>query len=275
MVGESRQRTTDAERDLAGADDERLKAVLLDRTQPNEARGTALGHLIRRLNTSKELGPLLRSLWEDPDRSIALEAIRHIPPFDLEGREALFRLLNDPRPDYWANAAVTLARHKVTALLPLVKEWLDSSELDRFNVAIGCLPWLQFKDDRRDTLADAWNKVEDTDPSARGRRTYLAMQLLELGDDVGLEFLDDVALDASDLHSPFAARALYVYAADVGLDRMGHILEKSSPEVRLAMAEHIRQIANHQEPLSVDSLVEAARWVETRKAELERSEPAS
>ena len=269
MAGESQQRTTDAERDLANADDERLKAVLLDRSQPDESRGTALGHVLRRLNTSKELGPLLRSLWDDPNGSLALQAIRYLPPFDLEGREALFGLLNDPRPDYWSTAALTLARHKVSALLPLVREWLDSADLERFNVAVGCLPWLQFKDDRRDTLADAWNKVEDNDPSARARRAYLAAQLLELGDDVGLEFLDDVALDAADLYSPFAANALYSYAADVGLDRMGHILDKGPPEVRIAMAQMIQPIANLPQPFSVDTLEQARRWVEARKAELE------
>src|SRR5262245_55107689 len=97
-------------RRLESADDDTLRRVLYDRSEPRAARAHALMFLLSRYRRELALTEILLPLWDDPDEEIARQAIEYVPPFDPRVTERLRALLDDPKTHRWIAAASTLAR---------------------------------------------------------------------------------------------------------------------------------------------------------------------
>jgi hypothetical protein len=131
------------ERELArsvpvGSDEELIEFVG-DRSQPSEARRSALGVIVSRLRTERRLTEILLAVLDDPDESLVCEAIRSSPPFDGRIRVRLHAMLDDPRPAVWSEVASVLARRMDPAVAPRLLAWFRGDDAARWRAAVAGL----------------------------------------------------------------------------------------------------------------------------------------
>lgn len=174
---------------LESAMDDELASLARNRAEPTPERIAALTVLVERHRTERLAADLLLSLLDDPDEAVALEAIRRALPFDSRMLARLRALLDDPRPPFWAEAALALARRKDRESLPKILSWYRDGDSAHRRAALSALDWILFPSERPAFLAAAWE-------SGRGdveERLTIAVGLLALGDERAVEFLDALA----------------------------------------------------------------------------------
>src|SRR5437870_8985339 len=122
-------------RRLEDASSDELKRVLLDRSEPEAARGNAL--LLLLLRREPAAGELLPQLWED--RDLGRLAVQHCPLANPETVARLRALLDHPRSELWSSAALRLARHQDEEIRTRLLAWWHGEDQPHRYVAIQAL----------------------------------------------------------------------------------------------------------------------------------------
>lgn len=132
----------DSDAGIASRSDKELLANARDLALPSEARIAALRLLAGRWKTEARLSEVILELFDDGHESIAVEAIRHSPPFDATVTARLRQALDDPRIAVSFESASILARRRDREVLHHMLAWLRGNDSARVETAIALLPWL-------------------------------------------------------------------------------------------------------------------------------------
>jgi hypothetical protein len=248
-------------------DDAALQAIGADRSAAITLRTQAIRELSARHRRDKTQADFLASLFGDPDEPVSLEAIRAYPPFEPRMAERLHRLLTDAREAVWSEAASLLARRKDPAVLARFQGWLRAGDVPHVRVALLGLESLLSAEDRLATLEKVWAEHGGMDEAPRA---WLAVALLKLDDDSGLEFLAELAIAGRASAVP-PIDELYDHDPDTALELMHLVLEHASREVGKIMADRVRsRMPRTVSEERAELMIEARAWVEAQRSELDR-----
>ncbi len=189
---------------LAATSDDELSRLARDRNESSVIRRTSLTLLVDRHRTDLTTSALLIELLDDPDPTVALEAMDRALPFDAKMLGRLHEFLDDPREAYWSGAARALARRKDRAVISRLLDWFQTGDRSKRRVAFACFDWVLRPMDRRVLLAHSWERGGRDDED----RVMLAEGLLALGDRRGVAFLEEVSRREADVLSNRAASIL-------------------------------------------------------------------
>ncbi|MBO0700969.1 MAG: HEAT repeat domain-containing protein, partial [Zavarzinella sp.] len=245
----------------AGASADRLRAVARDAGEPEAARAEALLGLV--LARDPELPVILLGLFADPNPNPALWrlVVRSQRPADPRVIDHLRRLLDEPDPGNWSEAAMALARLKDPAVLPRLEDWLRAGDRPHRNAAVQCLKAFDAPT-ARTLLRARW----DGGPGDEEDRLVLAAILLDLGDPSGATFLEQTARAAKGDWAVFAATAIYLHDPRRGLGLMLGILDAGDLEARQGLVSQVWNLTDLPHAFTADGVHEARAWVEAQLA---------
>lgn len=264
-------------RRLEPLSDEELKAIVRNQDE-GDTRPWALGILMERLARARgldtdsrraQLAEMLDDFLEDPHPQIAKMAAHRYGPLTEQQAGRIYKMIDSSHDQVKAASVMTLARNKDERLLPKLLEWFHGSNEGYRNIAIQALAALGI--DRGD---DELRKAYDEGGRDERDRVVLAIALLGMGDDRGVDYLKDVARRAKGQWSCVAATGLYRPPdPDVGLQLMLHILDRGDNEAKQWMVNQICfNFIQSPHAFTVDGIHEARLWVQ-RKLELSDKSP--
>ena len=176
-----------------------LARLARDRAAPAESRKAALAEYVARNRAEPTAGDLLLTLIDDPDESVALDAIALAPPFDSRVLGRLRPLLADPRPAFRAAASRELARRKDRAILPTLGAWFRGDDPGFRKSALDALEWVLYPPE--------WLAFLDGAIRAGLRDEAEARRFDELIETAGRRVAPSILRDLADSGGPLAGRA--------------------------------------------------------------------
>lgn len=237
-------------------DDQELMELVSDRKQASILREVALHQLVHQRGRKESLTDRLRDLLDDPDPRVAAKALFHCPLTDERSLEKARRMSKSTNYSVRGQAVIALGKAGDQTLLPQLLEWFAGDE--KRELAIEGLVALATEEAKLQ-LKQGYEQggCDDRD------RAMLAIALLRLKDERGVDFLKTVAKRARGDLSVAAANWLYCeYDADIGLQLMLHILDDGDGEAKCGMVQQIPAHLPHQ--FTADGIHEARLWVQQK-----------
>lgn len=243
--------------------------IATDSTESQAARMNAMCILFR--HRDPRVPDIQLRLLDDPNQDL-WKAISHTYRTDSpELRAALYQRLHAQDPDTACHAAIMLARFQDGSILPTVQPWLQNTDREWRNAAMGTLK--HFKSPAgMQVLTALWN----TDWGDDEDRLVLALNLVEAGHVPARENVTTVATAAKGAWSVACATQIYFVDPRSGLQLMLHIFDSGDLEAKQNMVGQVSSLGSHlPHAYTYDGLAEARLWVEQQLASLDSGESSA
>ena len=244
---------------IENLNDQELRDLVNDGKQSSDLRVIALLQLVPRRDRDSR-AELLCDFLDDPDPDVSAAALSHCPLIDKRSIEKARRMVGSPHGRVKSEAVVALAKWGDQTILSQLLEWFAGDDEQNRNLAIEGLKTLA-SDEAKLHLEQSYEQGGRDDMD----RAVLAIALLRLRDERGVDFLKTVAERAQGPLSVMAATWLYgEYKPDTGLKLMLNLLDNGDLEAKRGMVNQVWNFAHLPHAFTADGIHEARLWVQQK-----------